>query len=239
MIARALGIAIVAACSVASAKPRLEASASTGMIVGSTTSPVVYAPTPTARMPGDPGDTLTARASPYRAGVFFSAATAIQTSRPLSFGVEFHVLSFGASAPRDDTSLERLAWTLGPYVRGAIPGDVVSPHVAIGLRYLRDTQEWSRPSSVPGVTEQWHIEHTAVAVPVTVGVDIAVHEHVTIGPALGVLFAVPQSGCAIVSASDPRFLESRYCADDEFEKRVISTNRYAVWNLGVATRFVL
>jgi len=204
-------------------------------------SPIVYAPTATARLSGDAGKVYDGTGEPYGGGFIGDAYLGWKIIPYLSAGIGAGFRKSSASAP-DDTikDLARSAWSIGPYVRGYVPLiPAIDPWISIGIRYMSDTQTYSRASAFPGVNEKWTLHHHGIAIPIAIGIDYPVLPLLSIGPSFEYTIVSSAGGCAKVGADDPRFTSNSFCTDADDRLKITSSKSYSVWSIGLDVRLSL
>ncbi len=212
-------------------------------------SPVAYEPVGSVRVEPTAGPIWDRKASPYSASVMLQGGVGLRTSF-ISFGVNggkrsdfVHSTTRSGSIDEDGWlfySVTRSAWSIGPYVRGYIPGiPDVDPWVGLGVQYMADTQNYIGPVMTTNGAQigEWTLEHYGVAVPITLGVDYTIAKVFSIGPSFEYAPVIAAGACAKVSGWNAQ--SASFCADESENKRVTSAKGYGVWSLGLSLRLTV
>jgi hypothetical protein len=213
---------------------------------GGATSPVRYAPQPGVTLSVDPGALLEGD-SPYGVGFVGQAFLGYRFHPVISAGLRGGLRSSSADDLDDDSKeVARKAWDAGFYLRGyALAWHEglrrhLDPWLAVGITYMRDTQTFVRPvptslgSSVPA---DWKLDHHAIAVPLSVGIDYRVLSMLSLGPSFEYTIATGKAACVEVAASG--FVTNEYCTDKSPGKEFLEARTYGVWSVGLDVKLTL
>jgi hypothetical protein len=194
----------------------------------------------------DPGALLTG-ASPYGVGFVGQGFIGYRFHPVISAGLRAGLRTSSASGLNDGSSdLARSAWDAGLYVRGyplALNEKVrrhLDPWLSVGVEYMRDQQTFQRPvrSSAGGsVKADWTLDHHAIAVPISLGVDYRVLSMLSIGPSFEYAIALGQAACTKVGASG--YSSNEYCTDKDPGKQFLKAKTYGVWSIGLDLKLTL
>lgn len=200
-------------------------------------SPIRFQPRPGVRTAGDPGALLQG-AAPYSGGFVGQAFLGFRFHPVISGGLRGGLRMTSAAALSDgSTNLSRSSWDAGFYVRGyplALNEAVrkhIDPWISVGVEYMRDTQSFQR--SVPtstgaAVNADVTLDHHAVAVPISVGVDYRVHPMLSIGPSFEYALSNAIAGCVKQAAAG--FTSTTLCSNEAPGNQAIKANGYGVWS---------
>ncbi len=202
-------------------------------------SPVKFAPTNNVKLGFDPG-ALMKGASPWGYGFVGQASVGYRFVPFMSAGIRGGFRSAtGSNLDDGSTNLSRSGWDAGAYVRfyPAVFSESVSkyidPWVSAGISYQRDTQSFSRPVATGNgnVQADWSLDHHAVAIPLSIGVDYRVAKFFSVGPSFEAAINTPIAGC--LSASAAGLAGQTYCSNTEPGKSFIKADTYVAWNAGL------
>lgn len=200
-------------------------------------SPIRFQPSPNVRTAGDPGALLQG-AGPYGGGFVGQAFLGFRFHPVISGGLRGGLRMTSAAALTDgSTNLSRSSWDAGFYVRGyplalnEAARKYVDPWISVGVEYMRDTQSFQRPvptSTGAAVNADVTLDHHAVAVPISLGVDYRVHPMLSIGPSFEYALSNAIAGCVKQAAAG--FSSSTLCSNEAPGNQAIKANGYGVWS---------
>ncbi len=203
-------------------------------------SPVKLSQSNNVKLGFDPG-ALMKGASPWGYGFVGQASVGYRFVPFLSAGLRggFRSAS-GQNLDDGSTNLTRNGWDAGAYVRfyPAVFSESVSkyidPWVSAGISYQHDQQSFQRGIAGPNgqnVQADWSLEHHAISVPLSIGVDYRVAKFLSVGPSFEAAINSPVAGCLSASASG--FAGQTYCSNTEPGKSFVKAETYVAWNAGL------
>jgi hypothetical protein len=213
---------------------------------GGAGSPVRIKSSPGVTLAVDPGNLLKGDESPYGVGFIGQAFLGYRFHPTFSLGLRGGMRTSSAADLKDGSKeLERKSWDAGFYLRGYVLGwqestrRFLDPWVSVGIEYMRDTQTFGRPvlTSVGSVDADWQIDHHAIAVPLSLGVDYRVLSMLSIGPSFEYTLATGKAGCIDVGPSG--YSSRSYCTDKEPGKSVLDARTYGIWSVGLDVKLTV
>jgi hypothetical protein len=210
-------------------------------------SPVRYVPAKNVTLQ-DAGSLVSGTASPWSAGFVGQASLGYRFHPVVSAGLRAGMRNAsGENLADGSTNLARKSWDAGFYARGyplAMSPSIrkhIDPWFGVGIGYMRDTQTFNRSVATPAgqMPADFSIDHHAVAVPLSIGVDYRVLPQVSIGPSFEYTIASAVAGCLKAVPKGPNAIENSYCSNEGIGKSFIKAETYGVWTAGLDLRATL
>jgi hypothetical protein len=199
---------------------------------------------PNGRVQGDFGTLLSGASTPWSSGFVGQAAIGYRFLPLLSAGLRGGFRSSSASnLPDGSTDLSRSGWDAGFYARVyplALTPSIakyLDPWVGVGVGYQRDSQSFKKNvavtdgKNVGSVNADIAIDHHAISIPLSIGVDYRVLSFLSVGPSFEVAVNAPVAGCVATSAAGTS--GSSYCTNSDPGKSFLKADTYLAWNAGL------